>query len=259
MVDAGGSLLVSNLDAGTGIITSYTDADDLSGINGNVPPDRNVQGGATELMQPISLAVNTTTDLLFVADASLPPRILVYGNASTAALNGNLAPLRRITSTTDITLPLGINFGANDDLYVANSNGTIAVFANASNLSGDFPATRTITVVLVGILFDVFVDDSDTMYAVDSAGFIYTYNNASTLNGPGVLPDVELQVQGASFLTAIAVDSAGNGYIVDPFNGMGAVYGYDNIATRSGLVPPDRTLAGILTQLDVPIRVFLLE
>ena len=72
-------------------------------------------------------------------------------------------------------------------------------------------------------------------------------------------PDVSLTVAGATTLTAIAVDSANNGYIVDNEAGTGAVYGYDNIATRNGVLPPDRTLTGGNTQLDGPIRVFLLE
>lgn len=254
VVDAGGSLLVSNFDFGVGSVTSYTNANDLSGINGNVAPNRNVQGAATLLIQPTTLVVNTTTDLVFVADINTD-QIFVYGNASTAAFNGNLAPLRTITST-DINDPFGINFGANDELYVANNGGTIAVFANASNLNGNVAATRIITSAVFTNLFDVFVDSSDTMYAVDPNGFIYTFNNASTLNG-AVNPDFTLQVQGAGTLTAIAVDSAGNGYIVDNTND--AVLGYDNIGTRNGLLAPDRTLQGAATQLNGPIRVFLLE
>lgn len=255
VVDAGGSLLASNFDAGVGSVTSYTNANDLSGINGNVAPNRNVQGAATLLIQPTSLVVNTTTDLVFVADINTD-QIFVYGNASTAAFNGNLAPLRTITST-DINNPFGINFGSNDDLYVANNTGnTIAVFANASNLNGNIAATRIITSTVFNNLFDVFIDSSDTMYVVDSSGFIYTFNNASTLNA-AVNPDFTLQVQGAGRLTAIAVDSAGNGYIVDNTND--AVLGYDNIGTLNGLLAPDRTLQGAATQLNGPIRVFLLE
>ncbi|MBN1490035.1 MAG: hypothetical protein JXA69_08970, partial [Phycisphaerae bacterium] len=96
------------------------------------------------------------------------------------------------------------------------------------------------------------------MFVVNSApsNQINIFNNASTRNG-AVAPDVALTVQGAGSLTAVAVDSSGNGYIID--NTANAMYGYDNIATRNGLLPPDRTLQGANTQLLGPIRVFLLE
>lgn len=146
--------------------------------------------------------------MLFVADSGADV-VFVFANASTSQLNGNLARTRTIASAA-LNNPFGINFGSNDELYVANNGGNNAlVFANASNLNG------------------------------------------------AVNPSVTLTVQGASFLTAIAVDSAGNGYIVD--NVANAVYGYDNVANRNGTVAPDRTLAGANTLLVGPIRVFLQE
>ena len=255
VVDAGGALLVSNFN--TPSITGYDNANDLTGINGNVAPQRNVQGAATLLAQPTTLAVSTANDLLFVANI-LTDQITVFANASTNALNGNLAPTRTITSA-NLNNPFGINFGANDELYVANNAlNTVAVFANASNINGNVAATRIITSAAFTNLFDVFVDGNDRMFVVNGAASnrINIFNNASTRNG-AVAPDVTLTVQGAIALTAIAVDSSGNGYIID--NGANAMYGYDNVATRNGVLPPDRTLQGASTQLLGPIRVFLLE
>ena len=239
-------------------ITGYDNAADLSGINGNITPQRNVQGAATLLAQPTTLAVNTSADLAFVADIATD-QIFVYGNASTSAFNGNLAPLRTITST-DLNNPFGINFGSSDDLYAANNGANnVVVFANASNLNGNVAATRIITSAVFTDLFDVFVDSADRMYVVNSGGGgnqIHVFSNASTLNG-NAAPAVSLTVQGATNLTAVAVDTSNNGYIVD--STANAVYGYDNIATRNGTLPPDRTLQGANTQLATPIRVFLLE
>jgi hypothetical protein len=253
VVDAGGSLLASNFN--TPSVTGYPNAVDLSGINGNVAPTRNVQGAATQLFQPTSLAVNTQNDLLFVANIG-DDFIRVYADASTNAFNGNLAPIRSISSV-NMNNPFGINFGANDDLYVANNAlNNVAVFAGASNLNGNVAATRILTNAAFANLYDVFVDPNDTLFVVNAGGTIHIFNNASTRNG-AVAPDFTLTVQGAAFLTAIAVDSAGVGYIVD--NVANAVYSYDNIATRNGTLPPDRTLQGANTQLSGPIRVFLLE
>jgi hypothetical protein len=82
------------------------------------------------------------------------------------------------------------------------------------------------------------------------------FENASTRNG-NIMPDVSLTVSGAGTLTAVAVDSNGVGYIVDSL--ANAVYSYDNIAARNGTFAPDRTLKGASTQLNKPIRVFLLN
>src|SRR4029079_12437454 len=60
-------------------------------------------------------------------------------------------------------------------------------------------------------------------------------------------------------LTAIAVDSGGRGYIVEELPPPGKVYSYDGIATLNGTLSPTRTIAGINTQLNGPIRVFLEE
>lgn len=253
VIDAAGALLASNF--GGNAITGYDNASNLAGINGNVAPSRNVQGAATLLVDPTSLAIRTTSDLLFVADVGTDT-IPVFASASTAALSGNLAPTRTIASAA-LNNPFGINFGANDDLYIANNGGNnVLVFANASNLNGNVNPTRTLTFAGFANLFDVFIDGNDTLFVVNFGGNIHIFNNASALNG-AVNPNVTLTVQGATGLTAIAVDSAGNGFIVD--NTANAVFGYNNVATRNGVLPPDRTLAGANTQLVGPIRVFLQE
>lgn len=254
VVDADGSLLVSNFNLAS--VTTYADADDLTGINGNVTPTGNVQGAATLLTQPTTLSILPASDLLFVADIGNDV-ILVFDQVSTGMFNGNRAPIRTIASA-DIDNPFGINFGAADTLYVANNGAPrVVVFESASTLNGAVAATRIITSGSFGSLFDVFVDDGDRMFVVDQGnGQVHVFDNASTLNG-NVAPDVTLTVTGAAALTAIAVDSGGVGYIVD--NVANAVYSYDNMANRNGAVAPDRILQGTNTQLVGPIRVFLLE
>jgi hypothetical protein len=251
VVNTQNTLLAVNLTGRS--ITSYDDAD-LT--NGNLAPDGNVQGAATLLQVPTSLAFSGDQDLLFVADVT-PDDIFVF-QGTTGNFNGNLAPVRTIQSV-DLNNPFGINFGANDDLYVANNGAaTVVVFANASTLNGNVNATRVITsaVFAAGTLFDVFVDQDDTMYVVDVTGFIYTFNNAATLNG-NVDPDFTLDVPPAVGITAIAVDTNNVGYIVD--NAANAVFSYDGIGTLNGAINPDRTIQGDQTQLLQPIRVYLDE
>jgi hypothetical protein len=59
------------------------------------------------------------------------------------------------------------------------------------------------------------------------------------------------------FLSAITVDTAGTGYITDM--NQNAIYEYDQITTRGGLIAPDRTIQGLDTSLNGPNAVFLLE
>jgi len=253
VVDAGGALLVSNVGPPNAIL-AY---DDAVNTNGNLAPDRNVSGATTQLAAPTTLAVNTTSDLLFVANVAGADDILVYDGASTSSFNGNVAPIRVISSAS-LANPYGINFGGTDTLYVANNTANnLLVFPNASTLNGTVAPTRTLTSPAFVNLFDVFVDSSDNLFVVNFGGTVLMFNNASSLNG-AVTPDFTLAVPvvGAT-LTAIAVDSQDTGYIVD--NANSAVYSYDNISTRNGTLPPDRTIAGSTTQLAGPIRVFLLE
>ncbi|MEZ6085182.1 MAG: hypothetical protein R3E58_14905 [Phycisphaerae bacterium] len=252
VVNGENQLLASNFAAAS--VTTYDDADQT---NGNLSPDGNVQGAATQLNPagPTTLAINTGEDLLFVADI-VTDDIKVFSDTSSSTFNGNTAPIRTITSA-DLNNPFGINFGSDDDLYVANNgNNNVVVFANASSLNGNVNATRIITSAAFINIFDVFVDSTDTMYVVDRNGFIFTFFDASTLNGV-VQPDLTLTVPGATQLTAIAVDQAGTAYIVDASNN--AVFSYDDIDLLNGVIAPDRTIQGANTQLSIPIRVFLVE
>lgn len=252
VVTASNVLLAANF-AGQSI-TSY---DSANTTNGNFAPNRNVQGAATGLIGPVSLAVNRTNDLVFTALAA-GNSIFVYNGASTAAFNGNLAPVRTITSA-DINTVRGINLDANDNLYVANNAGagSIAVFANASSRNGTIAADRVITSASFNAIFDVFIDGADRMYVVNSALHqVLVFNNASTLNGAR-MPDSILTITGGTVSTAVAVDTNGVGYVVD--NTANAVFAFDNIATRNGTFAADRTLSGANTQLVGPIRVFLVE
>lgn len=245
-------LIVSNF--ATDAITSYEDA---LNTNGNFAPSGNVQGNATQIDQPTTLATNPAEDLLFVANVGAIDGILVFSNASSSLFNGNLAPTRIIVSNF-LNNPTGINLDGNDNLYVANNgDNNVLVFANASNLNGTVEPQRTIISNFFTAVFDVYICNMDNLYVVDAVNSsIYIYNNASSINGI-VDPDFILDVQGGSALTAIAVDSNGTGYIVD--NGNDAILSYDNIATLNGTLPPDRVILGASTQLNGPIRVFLVE
>jgi sugar lactone lactonase YvrE len=255
VVNASDQLLASNYVGQS--ITTYNGA---STATGNQMRDGLLTPAA--FGGPASLAI-TSSDELLVADY-VNSEIYTFVDTS-STLNGNTPPTRTLQSA-DLLNPTGINFGANGDLYVANfGNNEVLVFSPATtgNFNGTFGATRTINSAAFGGVFDVNIDqDSDTMFVVDHVnGQIHTFENASTLQG-AENPQFTLTVTPAVNITAIAVDSAGTGYIVDTSGGplgMGAVYTYDNIATLQGNLQPDATITGGQTQMDYPIRVFLAE
>lgn len=158
--------------------------------------------------------------------------------------------------SADLDSPKSISFGAGGDLHVANGDNKVLVFADAANLNGTVTPTRIIESASFGTVSDVFVDTDDTLYVVDLNGSVYIFNDAASLNGTQA-PDFTLVIAGAAKPTAIVVDKAGVGYIVDHANA--AVYQYDDVATRNGTLTPDRTIQGAATQMSDPESVFLAE
>ena len=252
VVNAAGQLVVSNFAANS--ITTY---DNATQTNGNITPSGNVVGANTTLSGPASLAYNAAADLLFVANFT-GDQILVFEATTETTFNGNIAPIRTVFTPVTLDNPTGINFGANDDLYVANSvANNVLVYANASNLNGNVAPTRTVTSPAFTSVFDVFVDANDNLYVLNTTGTVAIFRNAATLNGPRA-PDFTLTLQPpVGVLTAIVVDSNDTGYIVD--STLNAVYTYFNVSTRNGTFAPDALIQGASTQLTQPIRLFLLE
>lgn len=260
-IDNSGSLLVvSSLAAGPRV-TSYKGADDLTGINGNVAPDRNLQGAATGFGVIAAMDMQIEKDMLFVSEVFPRDVVYVFADASTSALNGNKAPVRTIASAALVN-PYGISHAQNDDLYIANSGppSNVLVFADSSTINGTVNPTRVLTSAAFGNVLDVFYKNADdTLFVLNSTlggNRVLVFRNASTLNGI-VTPDSILTIQGATALTGVHVDSLGTGYVSD--GGTNAVYSFDNIANLNGTFAPDRTLQGANTLLGNPGQIFILE
>lgn len=260
-IDHNGSLLVVSSLAANPRVTSYLSADDLTGINGNVAPDRNLQGAATGFGVIAALDLHIEKDLLFVSEVFPRDVIYVFADASTAALNGNKAPIRTIASAALVN-PYGISHAQNDDLYIANSGppSNVLVFADSSTINGTVTPTRVLNSAAFGNVIELFYKNSDdTLFVVNSTlggNRILVFQNASTLNGT-VTPDSILTIQGATALTGVMVDSLGIGYVSD--GGRNAVYSFDNIANLNGTFAPDRVLTGANTLINNPGQIFVLE
>ncbi len=254
VVNSAGALIAANFATST--LTGYDSALDATG---NLAPSLLVQGPATLLETPTAMAFDAGGDVLYLAETGLINRIAAYADVSKPGFNGNVAPVRAITSGSMLS-PFGIFLDSNDNLYVGNNSyNNVVVFARVSTLDDYVPANRTLNSADFGSVYGVFVDSSDRLLVVNSAAGgnrVVVFRNASTLNG-WIDADLTLTVPGAVSLTAIGIDAAGTGYLLD--SGANAILVYERIATRSGSVPPDRRIQGPNTRLSGPAGLFLVE
>lgn len=118
----------------------------ISTLNGNVPPTRVISGSNTRLASPQALLL--VGKRLYVACTSA---ILRFEDAD--AITGNVAPTASITGpATILSRPQQMALRADkDELYVADSGASaVLVFSNASTANGGPPPIRRIFGTLPG-------------------------------------------------------------------------------------------------------------
>lgn len=259
-----GRLLVSRQNGG---IVGYNDA---TVLNDTTTADLVVDGNNTLLEAVISFAYDLVNDRLFVGNINGTDGILVFDNVSQAGFDGEVAPNRTFGPPDRAPFdnpPLTIDamhIDANGDLYVSDSMGDnspnrnrILVFTNAGAATGSVTPARTINSDAWGKHEDIFVDGDDVLYVVDAASLICIFAGASTLDGMQS-PSSTIQVNIAlANLQGIVVTRDGTGLVADRENS--AIYSFDDIANRFGLLTPDRTLEGFETQLRGPRQLWLVE
>ncbi|MBH0058189.1 hypothetical protein I6F65_14600 [Pseudoalteromonas sp. SWXJZ94C] len=152
--------------------------------------DREITGSSTTLANPKGIAVSDKLGLIFIADFGAM-QVTVFGATSA----GNSAPL---ANTITNAAPWDVDYDeVNDRLYVALTNGDVAVYDNYVN--GGFVAmpNRTITpsdnngaqvsVNIHGIVFDSNTNKlilSDVGSATDATdGSLFVIDNASSADG----------------------------------------------------------------------------
>jgi DNA-binding beta-propeller fold protein YncE len=215
--------------------------------DGSAP--RVIAGAATTMTAVGRCALDTTNDLLYVAADQGPgtSAVLVFGPASTVL--GNIAPLR--TFTTGF-VPTGFVLdSANNRLFLANqANNSIAIFDNASTLTGPVTPTRTISGANTQLNspFDMVLDNSGRLivtssFSVNITGLL-VFANAGVANG-NVAPAASSQITQGPL--QMAISPAGELYVVD---GDIRVTVYGNVATASGAIHPIRVIQGPDTGLN---------
>jgi hypothetical protein len=145
--------------------------------------------------------VDVTKNQLYVGVISGTSSILVFNDADTLS-SSSATPAKKLDSPSG----LGAFFldAVNDRLYLAQSNGPIQVFDNASALAnGALPApNRTIT--LGATQKYIFVDATNNrLYAV-SENRIFIVNGVSTAADPVTATAISVQTPGSQFLAVAA-------------------------------------------------------
>lgn len=175
-------------------------------LNGVAAPNRTLSGATTALSAPTGIYVDTTRNLLYVANGN--NQILIFNNAAILSGNVTIAPLGTISIPSD-SAGIFVDVMA-DRLYVANTGAnSILVFDNASTANGGPIPSRTLSGggTLLNQPRDVFVDTgSDRLYVSNVGGnSILIFNNASSVNG-NATPDRNLNLTASTGPWGIYVD-----------------------------------------------------
>lgn len=211
--------------------------------------DREITGPATTLVNPKGIAIAKNSGLIFIADFGAM-QITTFGSAAA----GDAAPL---ATTVTEAAPWDVDYDhVNDRLYVALTNGDVAVYDNF--VSGEFTAmpSRTITpsdadgvqisVNIHGIVYDETTNKlilSDVGSATDATdGALFVINNASGAQGN---TSVARSISGPATMLGNPVDITLEGSdlrVAEKSND--AILVFSNIfAGESGDIAPDLSTA----------------
>jgi sugar lactone lactonase YvrE len=224
--------------------------DNISTKSGNQAPERVISGTNTNFVSPTDVQVDTTRNLLYIADDT---DVQVYTSASTAT--GNIAPTRTYTTAATAISAIFID-AANDRLFVADQANAILVYDSISTVAaGPITANRTITGANthLGTPSGLAIDAGGRLVVSNAtAKSVTIFNNAATANG-NISPSAEIVGTNTGFSTPdqIVIDTTGTGtlYNVDP--GAQRVAIYSNLSSTTGNVAPTRSIAGPGTNLTI--------
>lgn len=246
-----GKLYVTN-QAGNSIVRF----DNALNATGNVAPGAQINGSSTGLEAPQFVALDTTADRLYVANAggtSQPASVLIFDGIST--LSGNAAPTRTIAGANTLFVhPSSVALDQGRDLLYVADGVDIYVYT-ASTANGDLAATRDITVSFT--IQQIFLDAAnDRLYASDAANnAVNVFDNASTLPAGAATPTRSItgaQTQ-LSQPSGMAIDPSGN--LVVTNIGNGSITVYSNAATATGNQTPVSVIQGAATTLASPVQI----
>jgi sugar lactone lactonase YvrE len=234
--------------------------DKISTQNGtiNLAPTRSIFGGNTTLVSPADVFFDRVRTELYVLD---DPRILVFNTASLSTGVNNVAPARTLMTSFAVgAAAIFVDVG-NDRLFVADLDGAIAIYDNASTLpTGAITPSRSITgsntqlANPAGIQLDglgrLVVSNTGTQSLPPSIT-IYPASAITAGGNPAPVAQISGSNTGFSSPMQIAVDTFGTGtvYLADANAAKVAVYTNLNTATGNINAAPNRSITGASTGL----------
>jgi hypothetical protein len=234
--------------------------DGISTLSGNIAPTRSISGLNTGLLAPVAVAIDSTRDLLYVAD-QLQGQVVVFSPASTAGTN--TIPTRALAITGANLSGMALDT-ANDRLFISDTAGdAIGIFDNVSMLNGPVTSNRAISgpdtglAGPTGLTLDLF---GDLVVSNGNNGTITVYSNAGTAANGDVRPSVVIQGGNTRLVTPGQV-------ILNPANSANEIYVADSTAqsvttftgvnSSGGNIAPARNLSGGSTTFNGPRGVAL--
>jgi hypothetical protein len=251
VVTATGALWVS--DADSDVLKEFA-----PGATGDVAPVATIGGSMTMLHSPAALALSGSGDLWILNDDPSDTTASLIEFAPGA--HGNVAPIERIAGAKTRLFPsVGIALTTSgNQLWVTHVGGgqraSSAIQEFATSTPGNVAAIRTITGSRTELAFPygVTLDRSGEVIVSDdgnggASGAILTFSPKSTGNvAPArVLSGVTTGISEPSYL---ALDAGGK--IWEPNYQAGSLGRF--VAVAAGDLPPDRSIAGDKTGLDLP-------
>lgn len=227
--------------------------DNISTKSGDVPPERVIGGVNSTIAAPTDVFVDTTRNLLYVADDL---QIEVFASAATA--NGDPPPTRSYSFSFSVTAIFVDT--VNDRLFAADSGGNaINVYDNISTTaSGPLPASRTIQGANTHLATPsgIAIDAAGRLVVSNTAGVapaqpsITIYSNAATATA-NQAPSAEIVGSNTGFGAAdqIVVDTTGTGTLYSADSSVARVAIYGNLNADTGNIAPTRTISGPATTL----------
>jgi hypothetical protein len=246
-------LYVANQRAGSILVFSPA-----STATGNVAPSAILAGSNTGLSSPVAIALDTTRNILYVADGTT---IFVYGNI--ASLSGPTNTGAAQSFVAGFTISGMFVDPANNILYVADAaDNIVAVFQSANTQTGIGFAAQTIVGPDTGL-------SKPTGVVLDPAGRLFVSNPGTpsltaypnpTVTTGDALPAVIIQGNSTGLNSPAqmaATNSVSNGalFVADPTASVVLVYSPISTVTGNVNLAPSAQFAGATTTLSNPLGI----